>query len=81
MRARSPQTKQNGLIGIGLDAQDGQTRITRGEGFVLAGGSSDTHSRMQETAIKLTERLADQGHKLPTAPKQMVIDTLGELLS
>jgi hypothetical protein len=47
-----------------LDAQDGQTRITRGQNFILVGGSEVTHSLMQETAIQINEHLDRQGKRL-----------------
>jgi hypothetical protein len=52
------------LLGIGLDAQDGMTRLTRGKNFVLCGGSEQTHSLMQETAIKINEHLDSRGKRL-----------------
>jgi hypothetical protein len=63
MRAKR---KPNGaaLLGIGLDAQDGMTRLTRGKNFVLCGGSEQTHSLMQETAIKINEHLDSRGKRL-----------------
>jgi hypothetical protein len=39
-----------GLIGLGLDNQDGHKRITQGEEFLLVGGSEETHERMQDGA-------------------------------
>jgi hypothetical protein len=51
----------HGFLGVGLDAKDGHTRITRGERFVLLGGSDETHEKMQEFAIKLHERMKDEG--------------------
>jgi hypothetical protein len=63
MRAKR---KANGaaLLGIGLDGQDGMTRLTRGKNFVLCGGSEQTHSLMQETAIKINEHLDSRGKRL-----------------
>lgn len=61
---REPQKKIAGLLGIGLDGDDGTTRVTRGKNFVLWGGSEETHSVMQETAIKVNERLAQNGKQL-----------------
>ncbi len=63
MRAAKPKTKQ-ALLGLGLDAADGQTRITRGENFLLCGGSAETHEVMQETAIKINEHLDRRGQRL-----------------
>jgi len=56
--------KQAALLGLGLDNDDGHTRLTRGDNFVLAGGSYETHAKMQETAIKINEQLDKRGQKL-----------------
>jgi hypothetical protein len=53
-----------GLLGLAFDAKDGHSRITRGENFLLAGGSESTHSLMRETIVKVNERLDEQGKKL-----------------
>lgn len=45
------------LLGLGFDAKDGHIRITKGKNFRLAGGSEETHERMQEHAIKFNEQL------------------------
>lgn len=52
------------LLGLGLDNRDGHRRITRGENFRLYGGSRDTHSLMQEKAIKFNEHLKQKGKTL-----------------
>lgn len=52
------------LLGIGFDAEDGQTRITRGGNFVVYGGSEDTHAIMRETVIKVNEKLDSRGRRL-----------------
>jgi hypothetical protein len=56
--------KKASLVGLAFDAQDGQTRLTRGKNFVLCGGSEESHAVMQETAIKVNERLDRQGRRL-----------------
>ena len=53
-----------GLLGMGLDGQDGQTRISRGPNFLLYGGSKRTHERMQETALKFNEMVDERGKKI-----------------
>jgi hypothetical protein len=45
------------LLGLGFDAKDGHTRITKGKNFYLLGGSKNTHAQMQEASIKLNEQL------------------------
>ena len=52
------------LLGVGLDNQDGHTRVTAGENFQLVGGSAETHGVMQEKAIKLNEHLKRRGKTL-----------------
>ena len=49
--------KISGIIGLGLDNEDGHKRITTGEKFILVGGSADTHERMTETVVKTFEEL------------------------
>jgi hypothetical protein len=58
------KAKQAAMLGLGLDNDDGHTRLTRGKNFVLYGGSQDTHTRMQETAIKVNEQLDNRGKRL-----------------
>ena len=61
------------MLGLGLDGDDGHTRLTRGENFVLYGGSQETHARMQETAIKINEHLDRRGKQLEdVSPREMV---------
>ena len=61
-----------GFFGVGLDAKDGHTRITRGEHFVLLGGSDETHEKMQEFAVKLHERMRDEGTSFgQVTPRQL----------
>jgi len=52
------------LLGLGLDNDDGHTRLTRGKNFLLLGGSEQTHTVMQETAIKVNEHLDKAGQRL-----------------
>jgi hypothetical protein len=49
--------KVAGLLGVGLDNQDGHKRITTGEQFAVVGGSQETHERMTETVVKTFEEL------------------------
>ena len=54
------------LLGLGLDNNDGHTRVTRGENFHLLGGSRDTHELMQEHAVKINEKLHEREKTLDT---------------
>ena len=60
--------KSAALLGLGLDNDDGHTRLTRGKNFVLCGGSQDTHAMMQETAVKINEHLDKRGKRLGDVP-------------
>jgi len=53
-----------GLLGLGLDNQDGHKRITTGEKFAIVGGSEETHERLTETVIKTFEELKQRGKQL-----------------
>ncbi len=52
------------LMGLGLDNKDGHKRLTRGDNFVMVGGSEETHERMTETAIRFNEKLEKRGKSL-----------------
>ena len=70
MVAQPPRNKKvrKAIIGVGLDNQDDQTRITRVEDIHLFGGSKDTHNVMEEKAIKFNEELTRRGKTLQQAP-------------
>ena len=62
---KKPKAKSKAiLLGLGLDNKDGHTRITMGENFKLVGGSAETHTMMQEHALKMNEHLQRRGKKL-----------------
>lgn len=63
-----------GLLGVGLDNQDEHKRVTRGEEFVLVGGSQETHERMQDVAIRVSETLKDKGKRIQDASVEEVIE-------
>ena len=65
-----------GLLGVGLDNQDGHQRVTRGEEFLLVGGSAETHERMQDVAIHVTESLQTKGKRLQDTSSQEVVELL-----
>ena len=64
MRATNKDRKSAALLGLAFDNDDGHTRLTRGQNFVLCGGSHDTHAMMQETALKINEHLDNRGKRL-----------------
>lgn len=66
------------ILGVGLDNEDGHTRLTRADNFTLYGGSEETHSRMQETAIKVNEQLSKRGKRLEDCSPREVADMIFE---
>jgi hypothetical protein len=80
-RKRSPK-KENarvaGILGVGLDGEDGHKRITKTDEMVLLGGSEETHERMQETAIRFSKELEKRGKRLAEASVPEVIEMLHE---
>ena len=71
--------KRAWLLGLGLDNNDGHTRITAGENFKLVGGSQETHSAMQEKAIKMTEHLKRRGKTLDDITRDEFSEIAGKL--
>lgn len=80
-RAFPTKDRQAALLGLGLDNKDGHTRLTRGENFVLFGGSQETHAHMQETVIKVNEQLTKRGKRLEDVSGRELGDIFGEALS
>lgn len=75
---RSPQAKRH-LLGLGLDNEDGHTRITRADNFSLYGGSETTHEKMQETCIKVNEKIRQRGKSLDQVSRQEIADLFHDL--
>lgn len=63
-----------GFLGVGLDNEDGHQRLTRGENFVLYGGSQETHERMTDTAVDVNDQLRKRGKTLPQATIDELLD-------
>ncbi len=70
--------RKAGLLGVGLDNDDGEVRITRGENFHLLGGSAETHESMQEKVIKFNEKLGERGKKLGDLEHREFLDLAAE---
>jgi hypothetical protein len=78
VEGKSPGSKREviGLLGIGLDNQDGHKRITQSDEFLLVGGSEDTHERMQDVAMRFSEGLKERGKRLRDASPMEVVELL-----
>lgn len=74
MKSNRPDKPKSAILGLGLDAEDGQKRITRGKDFLLAGGSEETHAQMQETVIKVSEKLEQRGKRIRDASSEELTD-------
>jgi len=66
------------LLGLGLDNQDGHTRVTRGENFHLLGGSQETHEVMQDKCIRFNEKLQARGKHMGELARQEFLDIAAE---
>ena len=67
-----------GLLGLAFDATDGHKRITRGNNFLLAGGSEQTHGLMRDTILKVNEKLDAHGLDLADVSADELRDLLDE---
>ena len=79
-RKRKAEPTVSGILGLGLDAEDGHRRVTQTDEMVLVGGSEPTHERMQETAIRFGEELEKRGKALPETTIREAMDLLREAL-
>jgi hypothetical protein len=68
--------KQQRIFGLGLDNQDGHTRVTKTKNVILKGGSEETHEKMQEISIRFEEKL--KGKSLTGMDQKEVIDRIKE---
>ncbi|MGH7996676.1 MAG: hypothetical protein ACREFX_10030 [Opitutaceae bacterium] len=68
MSSKQPRPRRRrkvaGLLGLGLDNDDGHKRITTGDKFAIVGGSAETHEKMTETVVKTFEELKNRGKAL-----------------
>jgi hypothetical protein len=76
-KSRFSDRRAAGLLGLAFDATDGHKRITRGDNFLLAGGSEVTHGLMRETILKVNEELDARGMNLA----DVSVDELRDLLN
>jgi len=75
-KKKKPEREVIALMGVGLDNDDGHSRITRSDNFVLMGGSKETHEHMQDIAIRFDEALKNKGKALQEAEVDEVIELL-----
>lgn len=80
MDSTAPKRRpQAALLGLAFDADDEVKRITRGPNFLLAGGSAETHGSMQETAVKINERLDRVGKRLADVSLRELRDIVADI--
>jgi hypothetical protein len=80
-KRRISERRVAGLLGLAFDATDGHKRITRGNNFLLAGGSEQTHGLMRDTIIKVNEELDARGLDLADVSVDELRDLLNEAQS
>ena len=66
------------LLGVGMDCEDDQVRVTNAENFFLVGGSHNTHQCMQDRCIKFNEILDSRGKRVEDLERQELIDVAEE---
>jgi hypothetical protein len=77
-RQKKEDVEVLGLLGVGLDKDEGHLRLTTGEHFVMYGGSEETHDRMVDTAIHVNEELRKRGKTLHDASVEEIADLFRE---
>lgn len=59
-----PRRLRAAIVGLGLEAEDGQHRIITGDQYLLVGGSAEAHAEMVETVLMLESELDRLGQRL-----------------
>lgn len=78
-QAKPKKSDDAALLGVGLDNQDEEeTRLTKGENYLLVGGSQQTHEIMQETAVRVNEQLEKKGKRLADLEPEEFRDVMAE---
>ena len=80
---KQPKSKKGAdaaLLGVGFDNQDEETRLTKGENYLLVGGSKQTHEVMQETAVRVNEQLEKRGKRLADLEPNEFRDVMAEAI-
>ncbi|MBR5162021.1 MAG: hypothetical protein IKW80_10370 [Thermoguttaceae bacterium] len=77
-QSKPKKNKDAALLGVGFDNQDEETRLTKGENYLLVGGSKQTHEIMQETAVKVNEQLEKKGKRLADLEPDEFRDVIAE---
>lgn len=82
----TPPPTRRTLLGLGLDGSgtgpasaDGQTRVTRGDDYVLMGGAAPLHDAMIEVAEHVVEGCRAEGTSLGRAPRELIHEILTDL--
>jgi hypothetical protein len=76
--ANAKKKRKAGIFGLGLDS-DGHKRMTKGDNFLLVGGTKETHEVMTEKTIKINERLKARGKGLENVSREEFDDIAHEV--
>jgi hypothetical protein len=76
--ANAKRKRKAALLGVGLDS-DGHKRVTKGDNFLLVGGTQETHEVMTEKTIKFNEKLKARGKQLETVSREEFEDIAHEV--
>jgi len=79
MKRTNSKAKSAALLGVAFDNDDGHKRLTRGQNFVLVGGSQNSHAVMQETAVKVNEKLGQRGKQLHEVSSRELVEIFQEI--
>ena len=78
--SKPPRETQTGVLGVGFDGKDGHKRVTQGDDFLLVGGSHETHERMQDMVVRMSERVKRKGKTFRELSKDEFADLARETL-
>ena len=57
------------LLGVGLDEKEGHKRFTKGNDFLVVGGTKETHEFLQEKAMEFSSEVKRRGKRMEEISK------------
>lgn len=66
MPAKKPgiRRRRGFLVGVRVDGEEGQSRVSKGEDFLALGGTKEGHEHLRETVAEISDEVKRRGRSL-----------------
>ena len=76
---RSKKDRMVGMLGLGMESEDGHIRISKGDHFKIVMGSEEAHEAMLKLCIEINKALEQEGRTLEELSREEFIELLGRI--